>query len=139
MTPARPEIGKPETFQFAQALDLGPKLGLGAGVENVERKPTLSLHRLAGAKFAENGKCRDFPHRGVGPRPVEMQFVLSVDLPKLVFGKLEVGQPADEVRRKHLGFAIEGVAGEPNKLLLAEPDCAGVVQLSAKLLLVDHL
>ena len=91
MPPPRPEIGKPQAFQFAQPLDLGPKLGLGARIENVEGKSALSLHRLARAEFVENGESRNFPHRGMGPRPVEMQFVLTVDLPKLVFGKAEGG------------------------------------------------
>ena len=81
------EIGQAQALQFAQAFDLGPQLGLGAGIENIERKPALSLHHLARAQLVENGERRNFPHRGVGPRPVEMQFILAVDLVELVFGK----------------------------------------------------
>ena len=68
-----------------------------------------------------------------------MQFVLAVHLAKLVFGKAEVGEPVDEVRRKHLGLAVERITGEPDQFLLAEPDGAGVIELGAKLSLVDHL
>ena len=68
-----------------------------------------------------------------------MQFVLAVDLAKLIFGKPEGGEPVDEVGRKHLGLAVEGVAGEPYQLFLGEPDGAGVIELGAKLSLVDHL
>ena len=139
MAPPRSEIGKPQAVQLAQPLDLGPELGLRAGIENVEDEPALSLHRLARAQLVENGKRRDLPHGGVRPRPVEMQLVLAVDLVELVFGEAEGGEPVDEVGREHLGLAVERIAGEPDQFLLAEPDGAGVIELRAQLRLVDDL
>src|SRR5947209_5849523 len=139
MAPPRPKIGKSQALQLAQPLDFGPKLGLGAGIKHVECKSTLSLHGLPRAKFIENGQRRDFPHCRVRPRAVEMQLVLTIDLPKLVFGEPEVGEPTDEVRRKHLGLAVEGITGQPYELFLAKSDRAGVIELSAKLSLIDHL
>src|ERR1700754_4676380 len=70
---------------------------------------------------------------------MEMQFVLAVDLVQFVFGKPERGEPIDEVRRKHLGLAVERIAGEPDQLLLAEPDAAGMIELGAQFAFVDHL
>src|SRR4051794_30983838 len=75
----------------------------------------------------------------MGPRSMEMQFVLAVDLLKLIFGKAERGEPMDEVRGKHLGLAVERVTGKPDELFLGESDRAGVIELGAKLSLVDHL
>src|SRR5260370_20186364 len=137
MTPPCSEIGKTQTLQLAQALDLAPKLCCGASIENVEDKPSLSIHHLARAQLIENGKRRNLPHRGVRPRPVEMQFVLAVHLVQLILGKPECGEPVDEVRRKHLGLAVEGVTRKPDQLLLAEADGAGVIELGAQLALVD--
>ena len=139
MAPPRTEIGKPQAFELAQTLDLGPEFGLGAGIENVEDKAALSFHHLARAQLVENGKRRNLPHRGMRPGPVEMQFILAVDLAELVFGQLERGKPVDEVGRKHLGLAVEGITGEPDQLLLGKADGAGVIELGAKLALVDHL
>ena len=133
MAPPRPEIGQPQAVQLAQAL------GLGAGVEHVEGKSPLALRHLARAQLIENGKRRDFPHGRVAPRPVEMQFVLAVDLAQLIFGEPERRKPGDELGREHLGLAVERVAGEPDQLLLAEPDGAGVIELGAQFALVDHL
>ncbi|OIQ64458.1 hypothetical protein GALL_539920 [mine drainage metagenome] len=138
MTAARPEIGKTQAFQFAQALDLGPQLGLGAGIENIEGEPALSLGHLARAQFNDNGERGNLPHRRVHPRTVEIQFILAVHLCELVFGKAEGGEPVDEVRRKHLGLAVERITGEPYQFFLAEPDRSGVIELGAKLALVDH-
>ena len=73
------------------------------------------------------------------PRAVEMQFVLAVYLAKLIFRKAKCGEPVDEIRRKHLGLAVERITGEPNQLFLAEPDSAGVIELGAKLSLVNDL
>ena len=94
---SRAEIGKAQAFQLAQALDLAPELGLGAGIENIERKSALSLHHLARAQLVENGKRRNFPHGGVGPWPVEMQFILAVHLVELIFGEAKRGEPVDEI------------------------------------------
>ncbi|MGY4298248.1 hypothetical protein ACVWXN_006343 [Bradyrhizobium sp. i1.4.4] len=68
-----------------------------------------------------------------------MQLVLALDLAQLVFGQPEFGQPADEVRREHVGLAVEGVTGKPDQLFLGEADGAGVVELGAQLALVDDL
>src|SRR2546422_947473 len=48
-------------------------------------------------------------------------------------------EPADEVRREHVGLAVEGVAGEPDQFLLGEADGAGMIELGAQLTLVDDL
>src|SRR5258708_10813129 len=93
MTPPRPEIGKSQSFELAQTLDLAPEFGLGAGIENVEDKAALSFHHLARAQFVETGKRRNLPHRGMRPRPVEMQFVLAVDLAPLVSAPLDPAAP----------------------------------------------
>src|SRR4030088_2223252 len=122
-----------------KTLNFAPKLGLGAGIKDVEDKSALSFHDLARAQLIENGKRRNLPHRGVGPGPMEMQLVLAVNLMKLIFGKAERGEPVDEVGRKHLGLAVERITGEPYQLFLAEPDGAGVIELGAQLSLVDHL
>src|SRR3546814_9060196 len=45
VSPARAEVRKHEIGQLAQPLDLIPHLGLGAGVENVEREAVLARHR----------------------------------------------------------------------------------------------
>ena len=37
------------------------------------------------------------------------------------------------------GISVEGITGEPDQLLLGQADGAGVVELGAKLALVDHL
>ncbi len=68
-----------------------------------------------------------------------MQFVLALDLAQLILGQAKFGQPADEVRREHVGLAVEGVTGKPDQLFLAEADGAGVVELGAQLALVDDL
>ncbi len=85
MAPPGAEIGKAQAIQFAQPLDFGPKLGLGAGIENIEGEAALSLHHLARAQLVENGQRRNFPHGRVAPRTVEMQFVLAVHLVQLIF------------------------------------------------------
>src|SRR6202040_3220453 len=51
------------------------------------RRSTLALGDLARAQLVENGERRNLPHRGMRPGPMEMQFVLAVDLVQLVFGK----------------------------------------------------
>src|SRR6202166_3274120 len=137
MASPRAEIGKAQAVQLAQPFDLGPELGLGTGIENIEGKPPLSLGDLARAQLVENGKRRDLPHGGVGPRAVEMQFVLAVHLVQLILGKAKPGEPVDEIRREHLCLAIERIAGEPDQFFLAEPDSAGVIELGAKFSLVN--
>ena len=47
MAPSRTEIRKAQSFQLAQALDLGPELGLGTRIENIEGEAPLSLGDLA--------------------------------------------------------------------------------------------
>src|ERR1700754_2212713 len=75
----------------------------------------------------------------MGPRTMEMQFILAIHLVQLVFGQTEVGEPVDELRRKHLGLAVERITGEPDQLFLAEADFAGVIELGTQLALVDDL
>src|SRR5205814_9659339 len=137
--PPRADIGTGYTPRSAHRITPRPKLSLGPGIEDIEGNSTPSFRRLARAELFENGKSRNFPHRGMRPRPVKMQFVLSVDFLKLMFGKAEVGEPVDELWRKHLSLAVEGITGTPHQLLLAEPDGAGVIELCAKLPFIDHL
>ena len=68
-----------------------------------------------------------------------MQLVLAVDLAQLVFGQAEIGEPVDEIRREHLGLAVEGVTGEPDQFVLGEADVARVIELGPQLAFVDHL
>ena len=56
---------------------------------------------------------------------------------QLVFGQLEILQPGEELRLEDLLAAVEGVAGEPDHLLLGEAQRARMVELVAQLLLVD--
>src|SRR3977135_353047 len=100
------EVGKTQAFQLPQTLDFAPKLGLGAGIEDVEDKSALSFHDLARAQLVENGKRRNLPHRGVGPGPMEMQLVLAVNLVQLIFGKAERGEPRDEAGPEKIGPGV---------------------------------
>ena len=136
--PPRSEIGQPQAIQLPQPLDLVPQFCFGACIQHVQFEAALSLGDLARAQFVEDGERRNFPHRGVGPRPVEMQFVLAVDLAQLIFGQAKIRQPVDEVRREHLGLAVERVTGEPDQLLLGKADRAGMIELGAQFALVDH-
>ena len=133
------EVRQPQAFELAQPFDLGPQLGLGARIEHVEHEAALSLRRLARAQLVHDRERRDLPHRGVGPRPVEVQFVLAVDLVQFVFGQAEVGEPVDEVGREHLGLAVERITGEPDQFLLGEADGARMIELGAQFALVDDL
>ena len=139
MPPPRSEIRQTQAIQLAQPLDLVPQFGLGACIENIEFEAALSLGHLARAQFIDDGKRRNFPHGRMRPRPVEMQLILAVDLVQLVFGKAEVREPGDEIGGEHLGLAVEGVAGEPDQLLLGEANGARMIELGAQLALVDDL
>ena len=69
MAPPRAEVRQAQIVELPQPLDLGPELGFGARIKHVERKSALSLRHLARAQFVENGERRNFPHRGMRPRP----------------------------------------------------------------------
>src|SRR5438128_1337697 len=73
--------------------------------------PALAILNELRSRQVMKGKGRDLPHGGVGPRSVKVQLVLAVDLVELVFGQTEIGEPVDEIRREHLGLAVEGVTG----------------------------
>src|ERR1700704_4909547 len=139
MAASCPQIGKTQAFQLPQTPDFAPKLGLGAGIEDVDDTSALSFHDLARTQLVENGKRRNLPHRGVGPGPMEMQLVLAVNLVQLIFGKAERGEPVDEVGQKLWCLAEKRIPGEPYQLFFGEPDGAGVIELGAQLSLVDHL
>ena len=123
----------------AQTLDLAPQLGLGAGVEHVEVEAAHAAHGGARAQLVDDRQRRDLPHRRVGPRSGEAQFVLSVLAGQLVFGQAEVGQPFHEVRLEDLPIAVKCVAGEPDQLVLGEAQRARVVELVDQLALVDDV
>ena len=120
-------------------FDLRPQLRLGARVEDVEREAAHVLQRGARAQLADDRERRDLPHGGVAPRPGEFEHELPVLPGQLVFGQLEIGEPGQKLRAENLAAAVEGVAGEPDQLLLGEADGARVVELLAQLLLVDLL
>ena len=52
-------------------------------------------------------------------------------------GKLEIREPGEESGLEDLRAAVEGVAGEPDHLLLGEAQRARMVELVAQLRLVD--
>jgi hypothetical protein len=71
------------------------------------------------------------------PRPGEVQDKLVALPPQLVFRQAEVGEPGQEVRPEDLPLAIEGISGEPDQLLLGEPERTRVIELFAKRFFVD--
>ena len=99
----------------------------------------MLAQRRARPQFVEDRERRDFPHRRVRPRSVEVQLILSIDDAQIVGRKLELGQPADEVRREHPFASIEAVARQPDQLLFREPDRSRMVELGAQFALVDDL
>src|SRR6516162_99622 len=74
----------------------------------------------------------------MGPGAVKIQFILALDLLELVFGKAEGREVVDELGREHLGLAVKGVTGKPDQFLFAEADRTRVIELGAKLALVDY-
>jgi hypothetical protein len=68
-----------------------------------------------------------------------MQLVLAVDPRADRSRAAEFGEPGDEVRREHLGAAVEAVAGKPDQLFLREAERAGMIELGAQFLLVDDV
>ena len=54
-------------------------------------------------------------------------------------GSWNVGEPFHEVGLENLPRAVEGVAGEPDQLVLGEPQRARVIELVGQLALVDDI
>ncbi len=71
--------------------------------------------------------------------PAKFRMILTVLLAQLVFRKLKVLEPGQEVRRENPTSPVEGVAGEPDHFLLGESDGARMVELLTQLELVDLL
>ena len=72
----RRRVPKSEILQVrqrAQPLDLAPHLGLGAGIEHVELERAEALQGGARAQLVDDRERGNFPHRGVGPGPVEIE------------------------------------------------------------------
>ena len=115
-----------------------PQLRLGARIEDVEREAAHALQRRARAQLVDDGERRDLPHRGVRPRPGE--FAARTGRPRRVSSYSGSWKSASQARnsgREDLPAAVEGVAGEPDQLLLGEAQGARMVELVAQLLLVD--
>jgi hypothetical protein len=67
MAPARAEIGDAQAVRPAQAFDLFPELGHGAGVEHLKFELAHPVQHGAAAQFHQHGKRRDFPEHHLGP------------------------------------------------------------------------
>ena len=137
VAPPGTKIGDAQARKFAQALDLGPHLGLGAGVKHVEGEIADGAHGRTRTQFIDDCERRNFPERRFHPGTVEGQFVLTVALGKLVFGKLQIAEPCKEFGFEDLGPAIESIAREPDHFLLGETQRPDMIELLAQLLLVD--
>ena len=64
--------------QLLQPLDLFPELGLGAGIDDIERERAEVPQGRARAQFVDDGEGRDFPHGGFDPGAVEIELELAV-------------------------------------------------------------
>ena len=64
---ARSEIGEFEAGGLAQALDLFPEFGCGAGVEDLQLEFAHFAEDGAGAQFHQDGERGDFPEHDLGP------------------------------------------------------------------------
>ena len=137
MATARAEVRDQDVGQFLQPLGLVPHPGLGAGVEHVQREGTERLHGRARAQLVDDGQRRDFPERGVHPRAGEGQLILSVAPLQMIFGQPKILQPSEEFGMEYLLAAIEGVAAQPDHLLLGEAQRAGMIELLAQFPFVD--
>ena len=134
---ARAEIGNAQVGQLLQPLDLFPHLGLGAGIEHIEREGAVMLHRGAAAQLVDDGERRDFPHRGFEPQAGKFEHELAVALFQAIFGQAEIFEPLEEGRLEDLLAAIKAVAGQPDHFLLGEAQRAGMVELGAQFVDVD--
>ncbi len=142
MSAAGAEIGDPErsfALEKSKPFDLGPELRLRPSVQHVEIETAHMAHRRAGAKLIDDGERRDFPHGGLGPGSREAQLVLPVTPGQPVLGESEPGNPLHELGLENVPRAVEGVAGEPDQLVLGESQRPGVIELVDQLLLVDDL
>ncbi len=120
-----------------QLLDLRPHLGLGAGIEDVQREWAEPFHRRARAQLVDDRERRDFPHRRLGPAATKGQFELAVTTRQLVFRKAESCEPGEKFRRKDLRAAIEAVTRKPYHFFLGKAQASRVVELVAQFLFVD--
>ena len=142
MPAAGAEIGdaqRPLALQDAQPLDLAPELRLGAGVEHVEIEAAHAAHGGAGAQLVDDRKRGDFPHGRLAPETLEAELVLAVATGQLVRRQAKSLQPFHERRLENLLRAVEGVAGEPDQLVLGEPQGSGVVELVDEFTLFDDV
>ncbi len=137
MAAARAEVGNLQPRQLAQAFNLTPHLRLGARIKHIERKRSKVLHRRARTQLVDDGKCGNFPHGRVRPRSMEMQLVLAVLAAQIIFRKLEIVQPVQELGLENLLAAIETVTRQPDHFLLGEAQRAGMVELRTQFALID--
>ena len=130
---------RPLGGQRPQPLDLAPQLGLGAGVEQ-SRSKRLIARVAARARNSLMIASAGISHIVVCAHgPAKRNSYWPSLAGQLVFGQAEVGEPFHEVRFENLLGAVETVAGEPDQLVLGEPQRARVVELVDQFALVDDL
>jgi hypothetical protein len=133
------EIGEFEAGGLAQALDLFPEFGCGAGVEDLQLEFAHFAEDGAGAQFHQDGERGDFPEHDLGPAAFKREFVLVAHAGELVGGQAQVFEPFHEVGAEHLALAVEGVAAQVCAFAAGEGEGADMVELFAQLALVDEL
>ncbi len=131
------ELGDAEVGGGAEARDLVPEAGLGAGVEDVELQLVQVGEGGAGAQLADEGEGVDLPEGDLGPEAVEAEVELALSVAGAlgdgVVGEAEaVLEPVEEGGLEDAAGAVEGVAGEPDELGLAEAQAADVLHLLAQ-------
>ena len=131
------ELGDAQVGGGAEARDLVPELGFGAGVEDVELELVQVGEGGAGAHLADEREGVDLPEGDLGPEAVEAEDELALlvagALGDLVGGEAEVVlEPVEEGGLEDAAGAVEGVAGEPDELGLAEAELGDVVHLLAQ-------
>ena len=72
----RAEIGDLKAVDLAQPLDLFPKPGHGAGIEDLQFKLAHRRQHRAGPQFHQDGQSRNFPQHDLGPLALEGQLIL---------------------------------------------------------------
>src|SRR6056297_1532264 len=138
MPPPGAEIRDPETLEPAQPLDLFPELRHGAGIEYLEFELAEITQYRPAPKLHEHGQGGNLPEHDLRPASLEGKLVLVAHTLEVVGRQPKVLEPFHEVGPEHLPFAIERVAPEPCRFAAAERERSDVIELFAKLALVDE-
>ena len=132
------EVADAEVRNAAKAFHLLPKLGLGAGVEDIELKLAEAFEAGPGFQLVDGRKGVDLPQCGLGPEAVEAERELAVFDGELEVGEAEVlRQPLKESGLKDAALSIKGIARQPDELGLVKPELPGLLKLLAELGDVD--